>query len=197
MNARRTGIGAAVADAVLAEAVRDGIPPPADDAFRVRLEQVATVAAPRSVAIGWATVDLDRAEIELAERLAHHGRPVVRAATADDALGAKCRLLAFGPGPGVPLPAPSTAGRLAAALARFGEAALALYLVVDTGMIDAVRREGVVLSAPGDGPLGRQRLVLGGSRWGPHLLLVAEVRNRSATGPQAEPVRRTPAGTIT
>lgn len=67
---------------------------------------------------------------------------------------------------------PSTEGPLAATLARHGEGIVARYLVVSADGVDAARAAGFALSSTEAGPLGRQRLVFGGSRFGPHLLLV-------------------------
>ena len=141
----------------------------------------AAVAPHRSV-IGWATVELERAEVEVAEDWpARHGLGVahIDAAPGDQLLGASSRLVRFGDGPtsaarDVVLLEPSTEGRLAAALARFGEGGVALYLIGDGGAPARARRAGFVLSSEADGPLGPERLVVVGPRWGPFLLLVAE-----------------------
>jgi len=171
---------------LLAEAGLSGIGPPADDAFAKRLADVIAVVRPRSLAIGWATVDLERAEEELVERLALQGTARDRPVPPDELLGASCRLLTSGRGGEVLLLEPSTEGRLAAALARFGEGVLAIYLRVAATALPAAHRAGLSLTAEGAGPVGRQRLVLGGPRWGPHVLLVAPEGNR--------PARHNPAG---
>ena len=64
-------------------------------------------------------------------------------------LGARCRLLHFSEGRDVVLLEPSTEGRLAAALARYGEGILALYLLVDAGAPERARRAGFTLSSAG------------------------------------------------
>lgn len=169
---------------LLAEAGLSSIGPPADNGFAKRLADVIAVVRPRSLAIGWATVDLERAEEELVERLALQAAARRRPAPPDELLGANCRLLTSGRGREILLLEPSTEGRLASALARFGEGVLAVYLRVAATALPAAHRAGLSLTAEGAGPVGRQRLVLGGPRWGPHVLLVA-------------PAGRPPAGTIT
>jgi hypothetical protein len=114
---------------------------------------------------GWATVDLDRAESNVPGSRS-------REAADDELLGAHCRWLDLADGHAALLLEPSTEGRLAASLARFGEGPIALYLCAEAGAPERAIAAGFVLSAEAGGPLGPQRLVLGGSRWGPHVLLV-------------------------
>jgi hypothetical protein len=69
---------------------------------------------------------------------------------------------------------PSTEGRLAASLARYGEGPMAVWLEV-ARLRDAeamLRRGAVAISAPDHGPLGLERLLLDGPIHGPHRLLV-------------------------
>ena len=143
-------------------------------------------------AVGWATVDLDRAAAELAPLLAAGSD--FRAAPGSVHLGARCRI---GPMAGdtganaalLPVAArgaprarfivllePSTEGRLAATLARHGESWCATWVLGRTATATsagagpgggAERR-----SASRSGPLGPERLVLGGPIAGPHRLLV-------------------------
>ncbi|MCI0585151.1 MAG: hypothetical protein L0227_20035 [Chloroflexi bacterium] len=139
--------------------------------------RLLAAVAPLRVVVGWATVELDRAEEEVGAILA--GRdgaraPRVEAAIEDRLLGARCRRLRTADELDVLLLEPSTEGRLAAALARHGEGFLARYHVVDPGASERARRAGFVLSSVGRGPLGPERLVIHGPRWGPFLLLVAE-----------------------
>jgi hypothetical protein len=132
--------------------------------------------APRRLVIGWATVELDRAEVQVGARLAAGpgpDTPVREDAPDDELLGARCRLLRSARGE-VLLLEPSTEGRLAAALARHDEGPLVRFLVGGSHGPERVRKAGLVLSAAGDGPFGSEQLVLGGPRWGPFLLLVAE-----------------------
>jgi len=139
--------------------------------------RLLAAVAPLRVVVGWATVELDRAEQEVGAILA--GRdgahaPRVEAAIGDRLLGARCRRLGTADEQEVLLLEPSTEGRLAAALARHGEGFLARYHIVDSEAPERARRAGFDLSPRGGGPLGPERLVLGGPRWGPFLLLVAE-----------------------
>jgi hypothetical protein len=121
--------------------------------------------APRLLAVGIATIDLDRAAAAfggLVERLPD-----------DELLGARA---ARPVAPLIALLEPATEGRMAATLARAGEGPAALYLAIPPHRLGAVaarvRRVGASAVA-GNGPLGPQLLVRGGPAWGPHLLLVA------------------------
>ena len=126
---------------------------------------------PRWSVGGWATVELDRAEVEVADSLASFGRPAIESGAVDRLLGARCRLLRLGGGMEVALLEPSTEGRLAAALARYGEGTLVHYLLVDAGGPERARRAGFTLTSPGLGPFGPERLALAGPRYGPFLVL--------------------------
>jgi hypothetical protein len=122
--------------------------------------------------IGWATVELDRAERELA------GVGPFLAAPGDVALGASARRspLTKGGPPAIVLLEPDTEGLLAAALARFGEGVLVVYLgPLDRADVDDTPR----LGPPRPGPLGPARLVIGRPAWGPHVLVLAGVARRS------------------
>ena len=119
------------------------------------------------VGIGWATVELDRAERELTAILAPEGLSPFEPAPSDGILGAFCRTASLPDGgPRILLLEPSTEGRLAAFLARSGEGVSAVYLG-PAGSEDAV---------PGTsgmpGPIGLARLVAGG-RAGPYVILVS------------------------
>jgi GNAT superfamily N-acetyltransferase len=100
------------------------------------------------------------------------GAARVEGAPDDPLLGARARLLSFPEGPDLLLLEPSTEGLLAASLARFGEGSLALYLLVAPAAVAAAVAAGFRLSEAADGPLGREHRVIGGPRWGPHLMLV-------------------------
>jgi hypothetical protein len=122
-------------------------------------------------ALGWATVELDRAEAELDPWL---GPPAAGARERlDPLLGARVRLRAGAGLPGVwtALAEPSTEGRTAASLARDGEGPFALYLRPAGGIEAWLARDG---SAAGttivDGPFGPQAVVRGGLT-GPHVLV--------------------------
>jgi len=115
------------------------------------------------VAIGWATVELDRAARELGGGFAR--------APDDELLGACASIR-----DGVVLLEPSTEGRLAATLARHGEGPAALYIRSPDHDLDAATERavnsGARFSRTADGPFGRSVLLLGGPTAGPHVVLV-------------------------
>lgn len=120
----------------------------------------------RAVAVGWATVDVDRAAAELAHRLGMV--PDVFVPAEDSvALGARCRIA-----PGV-LPGglslaildPITEGRLAATLARHGEGPAVVWSATRAGKPANHGRER-------PGPFGTERLVPGSPAHGPHRFLI-------------------------
>lgn len=129
----------------------------------------------RAIALGWATVDLDRAVEELGNAL---GLPSGRFALALDSrlLGARCRVAdaVLPDGSAFAVLEPTTEGRLAATLARLGEGPAAIWLATTAdrrpGAV-ATERDGT-FSAPYDGPFGPERLIRGGPVHGPHRLLV-------------------------
>jgi hypothetical protein len=128
----------------------------------------------RLAGVGWATVELDRAEAELDPWL---GLAEVRGDGAEPHLGARTRTR---PSQGLPgrvlvLAEPVTEGRLAASLARDGEGPCALYLEPPEGLeawLAAAVLRGVGVSAIRSGPLGPS-VVLAGMPPGPHLVVVA------------------------
>lgn len=157
-------------------------PPPEDEPPQLELEGV-----------GWATVELDRAEAELGAWLAPAAESLAPAEDgAEPHLGGHTRPREA---PGLPgeilvLSEPVTEGRLAASLARDGEGPCALYLRPREGLdawLAAARRRGSVVSRAADGPFGRSVLLTGGAAGGPHVIVVAATRPSSA---------RAPAGTI-
>ncbi|MCI0345157.1 MAG: hypothetical protein L0221_06880 [Chloroflexi bacterium] len=127
-------------------------------------------------AIGWATVDAERAAAELRRVL---GLPLVEPVTlpGDGLLGARClRIEHDDPGPILVLLEPTTEARLAASLARRGEGVAVAWVAPgldDTRLLARANLGGLVLSAVGRGPFGTERLVLGGPAWGSHLVLTA------------------------
>jgi len=155
--------------ALIAEAV--GI---AASARRLRLRGEAD--EPRIVALGIATVDTERVERQLRAELGLPHGPSFELPS-DLLLGARCRRLPEVES--VPMLIqlePDTEGRLAASLARAGEGPLVAWVATDLADEELRRRAvaaGLVLSRPAGGPLGSERLVLGGPRHGPHLLLLA------------------------
>jgi hypothetical protein len=114
-------------------------------------------------AIGWATVEIERAATEVGGEF--------EPAAPDGLLGAYAAVSER-----IVLLEPSTEGRLAATLARHGEGAAAIYVrAPERDLRHAVARAarlGLRFSRPALGPLGRSVLVLGGPIWGPHVLLL-------------------------
>ena len=133
------------------------------------------------VAVGHATLDLDQAVAQ----------PNIGNAADEPLLGARCRIVYSTTGPWVLLLEPSTEGRLAASLARYGQVPVAEYLTIATHdeTTVAAASAGIALSPPAVGPLGNERLVLGNRPWGPHLILLEE-DPRGAPQPPAATIRR-------
>lgn len=145
------------------------------EAFQTATLSLRPATAGMPVALGWATVELDRAVVELCRAL---GIPVDRFGAGPDSvhLGARC-LVAHAALPGdrsLVVLEPSTEGRLAATLARLDEGPVALWLAIrDRATIAAgAPGAGVATSPERTGPLGFERLVLGGPFHGPHRLLL-------------------------
>lgn len=118
---------------------------------------------------GWATVELDRAAVELASLLV----PGDAFVPAPDCvhLGASCRIGRLAApsdeaGQWLVLLEPSTEGRLALTLARHGEGWCATWLEADPAAPAST-------SAFRVGPLGSERLLLDGPPSGPHRLVVS------------------------
>jgi hypothetical protein len=124
--------------------------------------------APGTIAVGWATVELGRAARELAPLLAPGA--VFIDAPGSVTLGARTQLGRMrGPDDRevwLVLLEPDTEGRLAATLARAGEGWAATWASA------ASERPTARVSAARPGPLGAERLILGGPIAGPHRLLV-------------------------
>jgi hypothetical protein len=134
-----------------------------------------SAVAGRTIAHGWATVDLDRAVDELGLAL---GVAPDRFVVARDSrlLGARCRVAddVLPDGSSLAVLEPTTEGRLAATLARVGEGPAAVWLAPAGGLgpDSALTERDGPLSAQHDGPFGPERLVLGAATHGPHRLLV-------------------------
>ncbi len=156
------------------------------------------------VGVGWATVEVDRAEAELDPWLAPRtergggGADDEEGAGTEPHLGARTRRRGAGglPAGSIVLMEPSTEGRLVVSLARNGEGPCALYLAPRERLrawLRAARDRGVRTSAVRPGPLGPSALVLGGATAGPHLVLVdapsPPVRRASSGGPPAGTMR--------
>lgn len=110
---------------------------------------------PRLLAVGWATVDLERS----IEGLGLVGGPIVE----EPLLGARACPVEVG-GVSVLVLEPTTEGRLAAALARRGEGVCALYCGVDAAPGGAWRT--TALGLPG-------RLLPHDQPWGPFVIEVS------------------------
>ena len=120
------------------------------------LAGLAGGTAPRLVAVGWATVDIERTIADLGGVDAHPADDeLMLGATAWLVDVALVRLV---------LLEPSTEGRLAAALARRGEGITVLYLAADDPLAGAVRP--TALGVPG-------RLMPHARPWGPFVIQVA------------------------
>ena len=124
--------------------------------------------ATRVLAVGWATVELERAVSELAAELDMDAATFAEAPPSA-ALGARCWIAgSLDRSVGDVMLAvlePSTEGRIAAALARWDEGpVVAWYATTDRA---------VVPEAAPAGPFGPERMVGGDPLTGPHRLLVA------------------------
>lgn len=138
-------------------------------------DPVLAATGGRPVGLGWATVELDRAARELGAAFSVPAARFVPAVTSES-LGASARIAtgALPGGPAIVLLEPSTEGRLAASLARYGEGPVAIWVAVSDvpTAVDAIRETGVPVSVEHDGPIGKERLLLDGGIHGPHRLIV-------------------------
>ena len=137
--------------------------------------RIVRTSAGRPVAIGWATVELDRAAAELGVQLGVDSDAFIDA-DATVALGGACRV-ARGVLPGdasLVLLEPITEGFLAATLARHGEGPAAIWVAVTDlrSAVAALAVAGARTTVERGGPFGPERLVLDGATFGPHRLLV-------------------------
>ena len=126
------------------------------------------------IAVGWATVELDRVEAAFATSYPGAVTSTVELGV-DELLGAHVRLLRPGIAglPALVLLEPSTEGRLAATLARHGEGPAAIWLESRReAATDPIDHETVRRSIPGVGPFGLEVLLLDGPLHGPHRLVV-------------------------
>ncbi|MBA2755985.1 MAG: GNAT family N-acetyltransferase [Chloroflexi bacterium] len=138
----------------------------------------------RPLALGWATVELDRATSELGS-LIGEGQ-IARSAPRSAALGAACQM--FGTDdpemPWVVLLEPDTEGRLAATLARHGEGWAAAWWSGADDARPATPAARIAWSPPRPGPFGPERLLLGGPTTGPHRLTATPATIRAMTDSQ-------------
>jgi hypothetical protein len=134
------------------------VPGPAARLIADALAQAAEArptGATRIIAVGWATVDLDRAISELRRDL-ELPPDAFTDAIGSRALGARGRIAraALDDGTAIAILEPTTEGRLAAILARHGEGPAAVWLVARGEAIGDVRLR--------SGPFGPERVVPGG-----------------------------------
>jgi hypothetical protein len=127
-----------------------------------------------ALAVGWATIELDRAASELSHLL--EAGSGFRDAPASVILGARCRVgpAASDPDLRIVILEPATEGRLAATLARSGEGWAATW-AEDQGRAAQGSTRTPALSAARPGPFGDERLELDGPLAGPHRLIVDAV----------------------
>jgi hypothetical protein len=137
------------------------------------VEDAAASTGGHVIGVGWATVELDRAILELSAGLgiaADHFAD----ATASVGLGATCLVArsVLAGGVSLVLVEPNTEGRLAGTLARHGEGPVAVWLAID-GRADSSPALGTAppTSRALAGPFGLERLILGPIH-GPHLFLI-------------------------
>jgi hypothetical protein len=154
------------------------------DAALARWQAAAAgAAAVRAIAVGWTTVELARAEASIRETAADAVGPFADA-PGDEVLGAHARaaglrLAAVPTVRTLVLLEPSTESRLAASLARLGEGPAVVWLAWDAGA--GVPAGDAITSAPGAGPFGRERLLLGGERDGRPVLVLDDAPGTIAT----------------
>lgn len=118
--------------------------------------------AARAVAVGWATVELERAAPAFAAAIP--GGVVFEATSDEPLLGGRCRVAA-GSDPAIALLEPSTEARLAAFLARHGEGPAAVWLAADD---DTPPPAGTRVA---EGPFGPE-LLERGALDGPYVLVL-------------------------
>jgi hypothetical protein len=140
------------------------------------LRAVAIELAPElrdlpSIAIGWATVDIEA----VIRALEADGEPATfEPAPRDEYLGARAVVHRPTRGTAEPIQVllePDTESRLAASLARHGEGFVATWFIAD-GDAGVPRALEARLGTASDGPLGRERPVLGGAATGPHVFVL-------------------------
>ena len=128
-----------------------------------------------AIAIGWATVDLERAVVDLGGALGLRAE-AFETAPSTRSLGARCRvrLDALDAGLALVLLEPETEGRLAATLARHDEGPAAVWLAVAdlASTTAALIGGGIPIVEEQPGPFGPERLLGGGLTTIPHRLVV-------------------------
>ncbi len=150
---------------------------------RLRAERIAAAVqtdvpfpGARPHAIGWATVELDRAEAELSVALGLPAGAFGEAASSA-ALGASgCIAVGVLPdGLSLVILEPSTEGRLAGTLARHGEGPAVVWYATGSAAT------GVGLATAQPGPFGPERLVADDPIHGPHRFLIVGVAGTIAS----------------
>jgi hypothetical protein len=136
------------------------------------------VSDPTLVAVGWATVDIERAAGAWPAGDLRHLHD-------DPDLGA--RVVAIHGVAGLVLIEPMTEGRLAAALARFGEGPVAVYVrppsrTATTPAARGAVRRSMLDRAARDGPFGPQALVGPPRSFGPFVIAVLEATATDTIG---------------
>ena len=156
-----------------------------EDAAGLALGWLATPATadpPRTLALIWATVELERALADLSgvsagailSGVLADGVPLAARAIEDPLLGARVVVVPTGGEIRIALAEPSREGRLAATLARHAEGPAGRYVRSPVGL-ERLRvlaaSAGIGVSTPQPGPFGREVLVVAPPA-GPHLVLV-------------------------
>ena len=131
---------------------------------------VLPVEADGALAVGWATVELERAGLELAHLLAPGS--VFAEAPSSMILGARCRVgvAAATADLRIVLLEPETEGRLAGALARSGEGWVATWALDPSAGVPVGH-----VSTGRAGPFGEERQLFGSTATGPYHLLIEAV----------------------
>ena len=141
----------------------------AETAKEAAVARVPALAVASIAAIGWATVDLDRAATEFDRVLGEAGSWAPRERDSLIGAAARVRRPAVEGGPELLLLEPDTEGSLAAQLARHDEGLAVIYLATPPGT--DIERAGPT----GIGPLGPARRLLDGPTAGPEIVLVGTV----------------------
>jgi hypothetical protein len=134
------------------------------------------------VAIGWATVDLERAAAAWPDLS-------FAVAAEDRSLGARASVARLPGSLRLVLLEPLSEGRLAAFLARHGEGPSALYLKVPDALGRSPTVSGDRASAPVGGPFGPQAVLPGGGRDDPQILILFPAGRSACHGRRAGTIR--------
>jgi hypothetical protein len=141
---------------------------------------------PRLVAMGWATVEIERFAADL-------GSPAIPCPN-DVILGAFAASVAGDPP--LVLLEPENEGRLVASLAHWGEGPVALYLAADgttgglAGVAARLRAIGFHATAIAPGPFGPELAIVGSPVRGPHVLFCERGGSRDPGRPSSKDALR-------